>query len=185
MEKIRKISRLCKFFLSVAALWYLILPIGAFILPFLLGNNINIENQIIGSLMDFSYKVDIENEPSFLTSFLIFLITMVPTTVFLFSLLYLIKLFKLYEDGIIFTKKNVYYTKCIAYCILVWQILGPIREILVSLVSSWNNPPGERFITFGFSDFNVGIIFIAFVILLISKIMSEACKIQEEQTYTV
>lgn len=114
-----------------------------------------------------------------------FLITMIPTLVFEFILYFLIKLFRLYERGEIFTSNNVRYIKYTGYALLIGQLLNPVYQALLTAILTLQNPPGQRIMSISISGTDVGIILVALLIILISWIMAEGCRLQEEQEYTV
>lgn len=114
-----------------------------------------------------------------------FLISLIPTTITLIVLYFLIKLFRLYESGSIFTMKNVLYIRNIAYTLLLGQLLHPIYEASMGIILTWHNPPGHRMAQVTLAGTNVGIILVAFLIILISWIMAEGCKLAEEQKLTI
>lgn len=100
-------------------------------------------------------------------------------------LYFLIALFKLYEKGEIFAQRSVNYLKNIGYTLLIGQIANVLYDLIMSFALTFNNPPGQRYSAFTFGTGNVYVIFIALMVILISWIMSEGCKLQEEQKYTV
>lgn len=114
-----------------------------------------------------------------------FLCGMIPVLVELYILYALIKLFKLYEKGEIFTLNNVKYIRQIGIGLLLTQIISPIYEALMGVILTWNNPPGFRFLKVTLNQTNIGIIFAAIIVILISWIMREGCKLHEEQQLTI
>lgn len=114
-----------------------------------------------------------------------FLISMIPTVITVMILYFLIKLFGLYEKGEIFSINNVSYIKKIAYALLIGQLLNPIYEGLLSATMTIHNPHGYRYGIISFSGTNVCVILLALLIILISWIMAEGCKLREEQQLTV
>jgi hypothetical protein len=119
------------------------------------------------------------------TRFLGFLLSLIPTSVELVILYFLIRLFRLYESGIVFTMANVLYIRNIAYALLIGQLIHPIYEGLMGLILTWGNPPGHRFASVSFSEANIGIILMAFFVILISWIMAEGSQLAEEQKLTI
>jgi hypothetical protein len=103
----------------------------------------------------------------------------------LFILSMLIKLFSLYAKGEIFSLNNVRYIKNIGYALLIGQIVHPIYQGLMGLVLTWHNPPGHRFASVTFDQVNLGILLVALLVILISWIMAEGCKLQEEQKLVI
>lgn len=119
------------------------------------------------------------------TKILGFLVSLIPVMVAEFILYCLIQLFRLYERGEIFSLQNVNYIKKIGYALLIRQALNPVYFALISATLSWNNPVGKRFISVSFTGENLGFIVMALLIIVISWIMAEGCKLREEQQYTV
>lgn len=114
-----------------------------------------------------------------------FLIDCVPTALEMLILYFLIKLFRLYERGEIFTSQNVKYIRNIGYTLLVKVLINPFYQIAISLAMTINNPHGQRtaFASFGSTD--IAIIITALLIILVSWIMAEGCKLREEQNYII
>lgn len=98
---------------------------------------------------------------------------------------FFIKLFRNYEYKNIFSLNNVHIVRNIGYTLIIWQILIPIRQALLSLLLTWHNGPGKRVLVAHFDNNNITIILIAFIVILISWIMAEGYKLQQEQKYTV
>lgn len=114
-----------------------------------------------------------------------FCISAIPMVVEIYIIYSLIKLFKLYEKGEIFSINNVRYVRNIGYALLLTQIVNPIYEGLMGVALTWHNPPGHRFASITIDQTNIGIIFAALIIILISWIMAEGCKLREEQQLTI
>lgn len=119
------------------------------------------------------------------TKFLGFLISLIPTCIEMLVLYFLIKLFKLYEKGEIFTLNSVNYFRNVGYMLLIGQVVNPFYDALLSAALTWDNPPGHRIAVVIFNGKNIGIILIALLVILISWVMAEACKLNEEQQLTV
>lgn len=111
-----------------------------------------------------------------------FLVSLIPVGIKLFILYSFIRLFKLYEQGQIFSGMHVRYIKNIGYSLLLSQIITPVYQGLMGLVLTWHNPPGERLVSMSMDQTNLGIMLIAFMIIFISWIMEEGCKLHEERT---
>lgn len=104
----------------------------------------------------------------------------------LLILYFLIQLFKHYENGEIFSIKNIRYIKDIAITILYGQLLiNPLYQAMISAVLTWHNPVGERTALIMFSSTNIGLLLGAILIILVSWIMQEGHQLQKEQQYTV
>lgn len=114
-----------------------------------------------------------------------FLASAIPVITGEFIFYCLIKLFYLYEQGEIFSLKNVGYIKKTGYGLLALQLLRPIAEGLLTAIVTWGNPPGFRRISMTFSGTDMVLLITAFLIILIGWIMAEGCRLQEEQQFTI
>lgn len=108
-----------------------------------------------------------------------FCISIIPLSINLLILFYLIKLFKSYVHESIFSRQNVSCIQRIGWLLLAGQLLAPIYEALISATLTWGNPVGHRLITISFSKDNLAVILCATMIIVIAWIMAEAYKDQE------
>ena len=115
-----------------------------------------------------------------LQKFLGFLISMIPASFSLLILYNLIKLFKRYEHLIIFSKQSVIYIRNIAYCLILREITTPIYQALLSLTVTWNLPKDQHLVYMSLSTSNISVIMLGVLTILISWIMLEATKLNEE-----
>lgn len=109
----------------------------------------------------------------------------IPMLIQLYILYSLINLFKLYEKGEIFSINNVRYIRNIGYAVLITQIIDPIYQGAMGFVLTRYNPPGHRFAAITLDQTNIGVVLIALMVILISWIMAEGCKLREEQQLTI
>lgn len=114
-----------------------------------------------------------------------FLANMLTVGTAMVMLYFLIRLFRNYERHQIFSLANVRIIRNVGYTLIIWQILIPIQQALLSVVLTWKNGPGERILAANFSSNNIAVILIACIVILISWIMAEGHKLQEEHEYTV
>jgi hypothetical protein len=112
---------------------------------------------------------------------------MIPLGFELLTLYFLIKLFKLYEQGEIFSIRNVNFIRKTGYTMLIGQLINPVYQVLISVTLTWHNKLHgvPRYATIAFDGTSVGIILTSLMIILISWIMAEGCKLREEQQLTV
>ncbi|EKE01547.1 MAG: hypothetical protein ACD_21C00106G0007 [uncultured bacterium] len=114
-----------------------------------------------------------------------FTIGLLPLAVTMTVLYFLVELFKLYEQGKIFTTLNVKYIRNIGITMLIGQIVNIIYDALITFALTFHNPAGHKYasVTFGGPDaYNI---IIAIMIVVISWIMAEGCKLHEENQYVV
>ena len=114
-----------------------------------------------------------------------FFVSLVPLAIELFVLHCLIKLFRLYERGEIFSLNNVTYIKNIGYALLLGQLINPFYQGIMGVVLTMRNPPGHRYAGITFDQTNLGIVLTALLVILISWVMAEGCRLREEQQLTI
>lgn len=180
MDKIKKVSFIFRILFQSL---FICLPIIVGMLWFFAPAVIGSKTGIILSAIPQSLEIA---EPlSASTKFLGFLIDLIPLAIIEFILYCLIKLFSLYEKAEIFTLKNVRYIKNVGYALLIGQLLNPLYQALLTMVLTWHNPPGHKVITISISGIDISLIFTGVLTILISWVMAEACKLQEDQKYTI
>jgi hypothetical protein len=115
------------------------------------------------------------------TKFLGFLVSLIPATVILVVCYFLIKLFRLYEKNEIFSLNNIIYLRKVAAVVILGELVFlPIYQGLLSLVLTWDY--SSHFVVF---SVNFSILLLSLLLVLISWIMAEGFKLQDEQQYTV
>lgn len=113
------------------------------------------------------------------------LLSVIPLLVQMYVVYALIKLFRLYERGEIFSLRNVRYLRNIGYALLVGQLIEPFYQFFMGLVLTLHNPPHHRYAAITLDHANIGILLAALLVILISWIMAEGCKLREEQQLTI
>ena len=119
------------------------------------------------------------------TKFFGCLVSFIDLSVDLLVLYFLIRLFGLFQRGIIFSQQCVKNIRYIGFTLLVGQLLNPVTEGLLSLVLTWHNAPGHRIISLSYSSTNFGVLLLAMLVILISWVMKEGYKIKQEQQLTI
>jgi hypothetical protein len=66
-----------------------------------------------------------------------------------------------------------------------WAFGGLVYGGLISVVLSFNNPPGQRILSISFTGLDVVTLFCGMIVLVISYVMNEAQKIADEQRHTI
>lgn len=183
MKKIQVVSKLFQWlFILIFILWPIILIAFWVNAP----TPISLAGEKTGIFINFiSSGIKILHPLTTQTKLLGFLISLIPLSVELFILYLLIKLFRQFSLGDIFSIKNIIYIKRIGYTLLIGQGLGMIHEGLLTAALTWGNPPGHRMIAISFSGTNVAIVLTSILIILIAWIMTEGYKLKEEQEYTI
>lgn len=117
--------------------------------------------------------------------FLCFVISMTSYAVVIFALYHLVKLFRLYERGKIFTKANIKEITICSHAIFLWLVVDIISSSLLVVVLTMHNPVGQRLLTIGISSKYLAPFVIAVVASLIAQIMDEARKLKDENDHIV
>ena len=144
-----------------------------------------VQFQYFNVVPNFYYSYVFYNHFDLNTKIAGFFITLIPTLIQLTVVYSLIRLFQLYERHEFFSIKNVFHIRQAGYALLLLQFLTPICNFLLGFVLTSVNPPGYRFARLNINDTNIGLIFTALIIILISWIMSEGRKLQDDQQLTI
>jgi hypothetical protein len=113
------------------------------------------------------------------------LLYMIPTALVMAQFYYLAQLFQLYAKGMIFAKQNINYLKKIGF-MLIWQAIAVILvQPLITMVLTINAAPGEHIFAVALSNDEVSSMAIGGIVILISWVMNEGRKLQEESALTV
>jgi hypothetical protein len=179
MNKIKRVSRRFRilfqilfYFTPVAVLWFWLSLHGPIDLFSKLG---------IGAAL-FMHPVTING----ITRILGIIVTMLPAGILMYALAQLIKLFKHYEHGEIFTIDNANRYRKLGYTLFAWVIGGLIYDALISLVMTFQNSgAGQKVVAIGVNGIDIVVIITGGLILLIAWVMKEAQKISEEQSLTI
>ncbi|MCZ4281727.1 DUF2975 domain-containing protein [Kiloniella laminariae] len=129
--------------------------------------------------------VSITGELSALSLLLAFLASLIPLSVTLYGLLALKKLFGLYEQGIIFAEENVRCFQKLGYCCIASVVAGILFTPLASVALTLDNLPGQRELVIDLNSNDLSALVIGGIILLVSWVMEEGKKLEDEQRHTV
>jgi len=114
-----------------------------------------------------------------------FLVSLLPVTVAVYAMVTLSRLFRLYENAIVFTHDNVKLLRKLGYVIIAWVTANLLFTPLITAVMTHGNPPGQPMImlTLNFSDLSA--LVMGAIVVLISRVMDEGRKLEDEQLHTV
>lgn len=92
-----------------------------------------------------------------------------------------------YQEGMIFTDANARCYQYVGWLFLINAILiKPLSDMLMVLLATINNPPGQRIISIGcFSNANGEDIFMGSFVMIVAWVMLEANKLKEEQLLVI
>jgi hypothetical protein len=112
-------------------------------------------------------------------------VSLIPLGATMLCLWWLVHLFGLFAAGEIFTGNTVKYIRRTGWTMLAGVALMPIHEVLLTLVLTMHNPPGERLITISLEPGDIRDLLVAGIIILVSWIMDEGRKLRETDELTV
>jgi hypothetical protein len=101
--------------------------------------------------------------------------------------LYVLKpVFRNYRKGEIFNVYNARHYKYLGWLFFLDAVISqPLSDMLMVLAVTLTNPPGHRYITIGFGTPNIAALFCGVLVIVISWVMVEGYKLQEEQKLIV
>jgi hypothetical protein len=142
-------------------------------------------NRIYALVPMIPLPVRVNHDLSAFTRLLAFLCDLVPLSALIFGLMRLRKLFSLYEKGNIFTEENVNCYRSLGRTLMVWVGCDIVNRTLLGIVLTLDNPPGKRLLVLGMDGGDFTGIFVGATVLIISWVMDEARKMQEEQALII
>lgn len=114
-----------------------------------------------------------------------FLADLIPTIVIMYGLYALVKLFRNYESGFIFSTQNAKLYRTLALVVFAKAFADVLYSTLSGLAFSFQGPVGERVGLIQFGTTELALIFIGCVVLLVSWVMQEASNLSDEQALTI
>lgn len=141
-------------------------------------------NILPASLRD-NLPLTIEQNLSLGVKFLALSVSAIPMTIKIAGVWILIKLFRLYEQGHIFTSSNVGCVRNLGKILIIWFVSTPIHIALLSIVLTFQNEPGERILAVRLESADVTALLVGVMLLVISWVMDEGRKLEDEQQYIV
>ena len=112
-------------------------------------------------------------------------VSLLPVIIDMLAIYSVIRLFRHFAKNEYFTAGTVFWIQRAALFLLLNQLIYPVYTGLLSLVLTIQNPPGQRMISFALGDQQLTLTIVALTILLISWIMEEGRKINEDLEGTV
>ncbi|WP_282605873.1 DUF2975 domain-containing protein [Pelagibius sp. Alg239-R121] len=114
-----------------------------------------------------------------------FAINLLPVIVLIYGLIQLRRLFTSYSQGIIFSSEQAGRLRKFALASILSVCVQILSNSLLSVVLTFNNPPGNRQLAVSLSSDQLGTIFLGAVFLVIAWIMGEASRIAEDNAQIV
>lgn len=108
------------------------------------------------------------------------LVCLVANLPLLLALWQLRKLLNLYEQLDVFRVEAASRMKKFARFIVVFAILQPFAGGALSLVTSMNNPVGQRYLSISIADTDLAAVFLGLTMMVIAYVLEEAHKLAED-----
>ncbi len=102
-----------------------------------------------------------------------------------YALKVLVHLFRNYESGQIFSLENANCYQKLGYSLFYWVAGGVVYGAVMSVILSFNNPPGERVLMLSFEGMDALTIVFGFIVLIISWVMKEGYILADESQHTI
>lgn len=190
MEKIKRISSIAivsiniliaVYFVFLTSIWSSLATDAFFALPNLMGRFVHTT-----SINGFSWDQLNAISWSFGSWSLGLLTTLICALPTFIGLWILRGIFKNYSEGNIFSSANASSFRVIGILFFVDALVAiPLKDTLMTLATTMNNPPGERMISLSVGTTNLEALFTGLVIIVISLVMSEGSKLQTEQELVI
>ncbi|HNY11682.1 MAG TPA: DUF2975 domain-containing protein [Candidatus Wallbacteria bacterium] len=119
------------------------------------------------------------------TRILCIAVDMIPGAIIMLSTRYLSGLFSLYEKTVFFSEENVAYIRKLGNIVILWSFMDILKQTLLILAITLNNPPGQRFLAIGIGTFQLSLLLIGYIIVLFARVMDEARVMNDEQQFIV
>ncbi|KTD66322.1 DUF2975 domain-containing protein [Legionella spiritensis] len=180
MNKIQRLSRLLHLFFK--SLCWLIPAVMAYLIFF------NMEAMIHYGMFDkiLSASRIQATDYSMLQRAILFLIQAIPLSITVFICHKLARLFRLYEQGCLFEVENIRIIRQISLFMITGELIHLVLyQPLITAALSFNNPPGQRFISITFGEANASTLMTAIIILLASWIVKEAYQLKADAQLTI
>lgn len=111
---------------------------------------------------------------------IVVLVLLLPFATLAYGLWRLQALFGLYAQGTFFTRANIQALRAFAGSLAIAALLSPLVSGLLSVVLTWNNPPGQKALHISFGSQQGLLLLIGGAFWVIAWIMGEAKKIADE-----
>ncbi|MDR3647035.1 MAG: DUF2975 domain-containing protein [Candidatus Babeliales bacterium] len=114
-----------------------------------------------------------------------FFVSGISTGLLIFALFLIIKLMKYMQNNEYFSLHTIALLKRITKIALIYAIYTPISNTILSLITSFNNPVGQRTITLTFGSAEILNIIIFCFMFLIMTIFQKGYELKHEQELTI
>lgn len=178
MTKLSTVSRLFRYLFT---LYLLFIPLSIIFVWLIAPNWVSASASLVNNY--FTHNGFDMVEIDFGTRLVAFFINLFQGSITMFMMGVMIKLFKCYEEGEIFSERTVSLISWVGYSLMASTLVATICDGLTTYVITAAIKKPTFILTLTESDFKT--ILIAFIIILVSWIASEGYKMQTEQSLTI
>ncbi|MCL9780681.1 DUF2975 domain-containing protein [Vibrio sp. S4M6] len=107
------------------------------------------------------------------------------SSILIYALWTLVKLFRHYEQGDIFSLENAKFYQKLGYSVFYWVIGSVVYKTVIILILSFNNPPGQRLLSISFGGADLLTLLFGLMVMIISWVMKEGYMIADENRHTI
>lgn len=142
-------------------------------------------NVLPGQMIRYSLPADIPRPLPLMFRVLAIVISLIPMSVRMFGLRTLIRLFALYAQGQIFTSEHVKCFRRLGYVLLFGVGAGVIYNSLLTVLFSFAASLQHLRLSLGLHSGDITVLIVGGIVLLISWVMDEGRKLENEQALFV
>lgn len=113
------------------------------------------------------------------------IVSLLLCSIVMYALNVLIHLFRNYERNEIFSLENALSYQKLGYSLFYWVGFSVIYGAAMSVILSFNNPPGERILAISFVGMDFLTLLFGFITLIISWVMKEGYILADENEHTI
>lgn len=107
-------------------------------------------------------------------------VSLTASTLFVYALWQLRKLFGLFIQGVVFSEESTRALNLLGIALLASVILKPITTAVLSIVLTWGNPPGQRSVTVSLGSNELMLLLFATTFLVITWAFREGQRLSQE-----
>jgi hypothetical protein len=179
MDKIKRVAR--RFRILFQVLFYLA-PIAVVWFWLSVHTSFDIFSNVGVGAQFFTWKVTLNGT----TRFLAIIVSIVPMSISMYAMHQLVKIFRHYEQGDVFSVENANRYQKLAYALFAWVIGGLFYSMVMSFVMTFQNTGfKQKVVAVSFGSYDLMALITGGIVLLIAWVMKEAQKISEDQSLTV
>lgn len=182
MDKITKLSRLARRMFQ-----FILVALPLFVVSFWLTVETSYDILTRSGLINLSLNFDSLGDAPITVGMRLSLtlISLAVTAVPVYALVKLIRLFRNYEQGDVFSLENALIYRQLALSLFYWVIASVIYGAMISLIVTFDAPAGQHQLTLSFDDGQLLTLMLGLITLLISWVMKEAYRLSDDNKYTI